>query len=155
MGNKLWVEDKVLGSGTASFNLITDGNGGAIAIWQKDPPWGGIYAQQISKNGNLGEVLTSVKENDNVKPANYNLEQNFPNPFNPSTTIRFSLPESGNVRLEIFNILGEKVQTLLNGFGNAGIYKIEFNAGNLPSGIYFYQLQAGSFVETKKMVLLK
>ena len=155
MGNKLWVEDKVLGSGTASFNLITDGNGGAIAIWQKDPPWGGIYAQQISKNGNLGEVITSVKEDDNVKPVNFYLEQNFPNPFNPSTTIKFSLPESGNIKLEIFNILGEKVQTLLNEFYNAGIYTAEFNAVNLPSGIYFYQLQVGSFVETKKMVLLK
>ena len=158
IGNKLWNSEDIMIMSYSPYdepNVITDENDGAIIIWRIDPPWGGIYAQQISKNGNLGEVITSVKEDDNIKPANFYLEQNFPNPFNPNTTIRFSLPGSGNVKLEIFNILGEKVQTLLKEFYNAGIHEIEFDAGNLPSGIYFYQLQAGSFVETKKMVLLK
>ena len=118
-------------------------------------PLGPVLAQQISKNGNLGEVITSVKEDDNNKLGNFYLEQNYPNPFNPRTTIKFSLPKSENVKLEIFNILGEKVQTLLNEFYNAGIYETEFNAGNLPSGIYFYTLTSGKFTATKKLILLK
>ena len=92
---------------------------------------------------------------DNNEPNNFHLFQNYPNPFNPSTTIRFSLPESGNVKLEIFNILGEKVQTLRDEFYNAGIYIVEFNAGNLPSGIYFYKLTSDNFTDTKKLILVK
>jgi len=154
-GNKLWNEDKFIGSQALEFNIITDGNDGAIIFWHKDPPWGPIMAQQISKNGNLGEVITFVDEDDNINPGSFYLAQNYPNPFNPTTTIRFSLPESGNIKLEIFNLLGEKVHSLVNEFYNAGVYEIEFNAGKLPSGIYFYQLWAGNLRSTKKLTLLK
>ena len=83
------------------------------------------------------------------------MSQNFPNPFNPSTTIQFSIPEQTFVTLEVFNTLGEKVSTLVSEELNAGIYKFEWNAKRLPSGIYFYTLNAGSFTQIKKMILLK
>jgi hypothetical protein len=88
-------------------------------------------------------------------PQSYYLAQNYPNPFNPNTTIQYSIPKSGNVRLGVFNSLGEEVKTLVNGYIEAGIHKINFNASDLTSGIYFYKLYADSFVETKKMIMLK
>ncbi|MDP2364275.1 MAG: T9SS type A sorting domain-containing protein [Ignavibacteria bacterium] len=78
-----------------------------------------------------------------------------PNPFNPSTTIIFSLPQAGIVNLKIYNLLGEEVKTLIAEERQAGNHSVQFNANNLASGFYFYKLQAGSFVETKKMILLK
>lgn len=88
-------------------------------------------------------------------PIEYSLSQNFPNPFNPSTIIKYSVPEEGLITLKVFNSLGEEVVTLENEVKQPGIYDMEFNAEQFPSGIYFYRLQAGSFVETKKMVLMK
>ena len=92
---------------------------------------------------------------DNPAPADYALQQNYPNPFNPATTISYSLPLKSQVELVIYNTLGESVMQLVNEEKEAGRYSVEFNATSLPSGIYFYRLQAGSFVETKKMVLMK
>ncbi|MCK9426453.1 MAG: choice-of-anchor A family protein [Ignavibacteriaceae bacterium] len=94
-------------------------------------------------------------ENDNVVPNEFNLLQNYPNPFNPATTISFSLVNSGLVNLSVFNITGEKVATLVNKEYQTGNYTVEFNANNLPSGIYLYRLSAGNFVSTKKMILMK
>jgi hypothetical protein len=88
-------------------------------------------------------------------PLAFNLYQNYPNPFNPNTTIKYSIPELCKVRLTLFNLLGEEVTTLVNEEMSAGNYSAEFNAANLPSGVYFYRIQAGSFVETKKMLLIK
>ncbi len=96
-----------------------------------------------------------VEENPAVHPTDYTLYQNYPNPFNPSTTIRFSIPEESFVTLKVFNSLGEEITTLINENIIAGNYEVEFDAADLPSGIYFYRLQTGSFVETKKMVLMK
>lgn len=99
---------------------------------------------------------TSVEQQqNNLFPNEYVLEQNFPNPFNPSTTIEFSIPEASVVTLKIYNILGEEVKTLVDEFRERGNHSVQFNANNLASGIYFYKLQAGSFVETKKMILLR
>jgi hypothetical protein len=92
---------------------------------------------------------------DNQLPTEFKLEQNYPNPFNPVTTLTYSLPIKTQVELVIYNTLGESVMQLVNEEKDAGKYSIRFNAANLPSGIYFYKLQAGSFVETKKMVLMK
>ena len=93
--------------------------------------------------------------NEELFPTEYSLEQNFPNPFNPSTTINFSVPEASFVSLKIFNVLGEEVETLVAKDLNAGNYKYGWNALGLPSGIYFYKLQTDNFTETKKMILLK
>ncbi len=86
----------------------------------------------------------------------YALQQNFPNPFNPTTKIKFSIPESGNVTLKVFNALGQEVATLINGEMEAGNYEKDFVASNIPSGVYFYQLEAGGkFMQQKKMILIK
>lgn len=85
----------------------------------------------------------------------YQLSQNYPNPFNPTTTISFNVAEKSNVKITILNTIGEEVAVVLNEEKEAGYHQVEFNAANLPSGIYYYQLQVGSFAETKKMILLK
>jgi hypothetical protein len=89
-------------------------------------------------------------------PAEYALEQNYPNPFNPSTVIEFSLPENvGNVQLSIYNALGEKVAELVNTGLTAGRYSYQWNASNVATGMYIYELRTDKFVSVKKMLLLK
>jgi len=88
-------------------------------------------------------------------PAEFSLKPNYPNPFNPSTIIQYDLPQDGNVVLSVFNTLGQEVMTLVNEFEAAGYKTVEFTPGNLPSGVYFYRLQAGGFTEIKKMLLMK
>jgi len=98
---------------------------------------------------------TLIRELSDVLPTKFKLYNNYPNPFNPSTIIRFSMPEESFVTIKVFNTLGEEITTLINENIVTGNYEIEFNATVLPSGIYFYKLQAGSFVETKKMIFMK
>jgi hypothetical protein len=88
-------------------------------------------------------------------PTEFLLSQNYPNPFNPSTTIKYSVPKASQVVIKVFDILGNEIETLINEEKPAGTYEVSWYAANLPSGVYFYRLQAGSFVETKKMLLLK
>jgi hypothetical protein len=88
-------------------------------------------------------------------PFTFSLGQNYPNPFNPSTTIKYSIPKENKVKLTLFNLLSEEVTTLVNEEKKAGNYSVEFIAAALPSGVYFYQLKAGNYVDTKKMILLK
>jgi hypothetical protein len=88
-------------------------------------------------------------------PKSFKIFQNYPNPFNPVTTIKYSIPEISKVSLTLFNVLGEAVVTLVNEEKTMGNYTVDFNASNLPSGVYFYQLKAGNFAESKKMILLK
>ncbi len=88
-------------------------------------------------------------------PLSFALEQNYPNPFNPSTNIRYSVPETGQVKLAVYNLVGEEVAVLVNDVLEAGFYEITFNASNLPSGTYFYKVENSSAVQVKKMILLK
>jgi hypothetical protein len=97
---------------------------------------------------------TSVESENNIVNR-FNLQQNYPNPFNPTTTIKYTIELSGLVKLIVYDILGNEVATLVNEEKQSGIYEVEFNASNLSSGIYFYQLKAGDFISTKKLVLLK
>ncbi len=99
-------------------------------------------------------TVTAVKSDKEIV-KDYNLSQNYPNPFNPSTRIDFNLQKSGMTKLEVYNILGQRVVTLINGNLNAGQHSVVFDADNLPSGIYLYTLSSGSFMVTKKMMLLK
>jgi len=108
----------------------------------------------ILKTTNGGISFIEEEEFDEI-PSNYNLSQNYPNPFNPSTTIKYSIPQSSNVVIKVFDILGNEIEKLVNEEKPTGTYEITWYAEGLPSGIYFYQLRAGSFVETKKMDLLK
>jgi hypothetical protein len=113
-----------------------------------------IYGSLTAKY--FPDIPTAIDEIDlDQIPDKFNLSQNYPNPFNPSTTIQYSLPELGKVKLTIFNTLGEEIKTLVNEEKSAGNYEVEFNSENIPSGIYFYQLKAGDFIQTKKMILLK
>lgn len=100
-------------------------------------------------------TITAVELDNNVIPNNFMLSQNYPNPFNPITSIQYGISRRQFVALKIYNVLGREITTLANEVESPGNYEVKFNATNLPSGIYFYRLQAGSFVETKKMILLK
>lgn len=101
-----------------------------------------------------GSIITSLEEIIN-NPEEYILYQNYPNPFNPNTTISYALPVTSKVSLKVFNILGEKVNELVNEVQETGNYTVPFNASNVPSGVYFYSLQAGDFNIVKKMVVNK
>jgi len=117
-----------------------------------------IYTEWIDAGG-----LTDIADNKNDILSGFNLSQNYPNPFNPSTTIKYSIPsviasgtkQSQLVTLKVYDLLGNEVVTLVNEEKPSGIHEVYFDGANLSSGIYFYTLSAGSFVETKKMVLLK
>ena len=124
------------------------------------------YSVTASADTALGIAVTSLQSainslivtgvaNDRTRVKSFALGQNYPNPFNPTTQINYSVPVSGYVSLKVFNILGSEVATLLSGYREAGDYSVTFNANGLPSGVYFYRLNAGNFVETKKLTLLK
>lgn len=100
-------------------------------------------------------TITSIDENETESPVSFTLEQNYPNPFNPNTFIEFSIPVQQIVKLNIYDMLGNQVAEMLNENKSAGDYKIEFDASNLSSGVYFYQLKTNSKILTNKMVLLK
>ncbi|HSW54359.1 MAG TPA: LamG-like jellyroll fold domain-containing protein [Ignavibacteriaceae bacterium] len=99
-------------------------------------------------------ILLSIDDNP-LLISEFKLEQNFPNPFNPSTIIKYQVSSISNVSLKVYDVLGNEVATLVNEQKPAGSYEVKFNAAGLSSGIYFYKLQAGSMVETKKMILMK
>ena len=124
------------------------------------------YADNSAKSGSYSYRLKQVDFDGSYKYSNvaevsfagvtkFELAQNYPNPFNPSTTISFSIPEASNVSLKIFNTLGQEVKTLVSGFKEAGSYKVNFDAKNLTSGLYFYRIEAGTFSQVMKMMLLK
>ena len=116
----------------------------------------GKYCYRLKQIDNDGKFeYSNAVEIDLGTPQEYTLNQNYPNPFNPSTVISFSVPVTAPVTLKIYDAIGNEVVTLVNEEKTAGIYNIEFNAMDLTSGIYFYKLQAGSFIETKKMLLIK
>jgi len=134
--------------------VICANNSDIIFSWQdnrRSQGWD-IYAKIVNWNWN---GVTDVYNDDNDIPNEFYLYQNYPNPFNPSTTIRWQQPETSFVTLRIYDALGRESTTLVNEELSAGKHKIIFNASSLSSGIYFYQLQAGEFIETKKMILLK
>ena len=112
------------------------------------------FVQQFYQS-NFDDNILPVEEENNLIVDEFKLFQNYPNPFNPVTRIKFQIPQAGKVTIKIYDILGAEVTTLLNEERPTGIYEIDFNASRLASGVYFYQLKAGSYIETKKMILLK
>lgn len=110
-----------------------------------------FIVDDLSLDGNA----TSIKELKNTLPGVFQLGQNYPNPFNPTTRISFSIPVKSNVKLSVYNMIGQKVKDLLNSVMDAGYNEVVFNAGNLPSGIYIYKIETGNFIATKKMILAK
>jgi hypothetical protein len=124
------------------------------------------FSDQNLQNGNYTYRLKQIDfdgtfeyseevEVEVIAPVLFSLEQNYPNPFNPSTSIKYSVPESGNIRLSVYNIVGEEVAVLVNGFSQAGSFEVTFDASNLSTGVYLYKLQSANSVQTKKMILLK
>ena len=102
----------------------------------------------------IGDKMTDVN-NDDLSVNTYGLSQNYPNPFNPSTVINYSIAEAGMVSLKVFNILGQEVMSLVDANQNAGQYQVKFDASQLSTGLYIYRIQSGSFVSSRKMMLLK
>ncbi|MBI4810619.1 MAG: T9SS type A sorting domain-containing protein [Ignavibacteriales bacterium] len=113
--------------------------------------------------GSGSEYIRSSISDDQLKPKTYKLEQNFPNPFNPITVINYQLPVDGLVTLKVFNILGQEIVTLVDEVQEAGYKSVNYDAANLPSGVYFYRFQAnpvdgrqgGSYTTVKKMILVR
>ncbi len=115
--------------------------------------WDGSYWLNVEKY-TYSYIITEL-ENVEEQDIDYNISNNYPNPFNPSTKIRYTIPERSKVILKVYDLQGKEISILVDEEKPKGSYEFEFDASSLPSGIYFYRLQAGSFIETKKMVLLK
>jgi uncharacterized delta-60 repeat protein len=125
---------------------------------------GNIIVAGSSQDGNskrftliryLGDSPTGINQSNGESfPTSFELQQNYPNPFNPTTTIKYSIPNSEYVTLKIYDILGREIGNLVNQREPAGNYYVNFDASNLSSGVYLYQIKAGSFIQTKKMILL-
>lgn len=141
-------------SRTISYLFLT-GNGTQISVDAADTTSGNTGVIPVSGISFINAGVTDVKQTNNNIPDNFNLEQNYPNPFNPTTNINYSIPSSQKVILKIYDELGREVATLVNSDQPAGNYSVDFNASGLASGIYFYRLQSGSFIQMKKMILLK
>ena len=115
----------------------------------------GFLTEGEQESYNITLEPLSVKQLNNKIPDSYQLDQNYPNPFNPATTIRFSIPKLSYVTLKIYDIIGNEIATLVNEERAAGNYEIEFEGSKLSSGVYFYRIQAGSYTQIKKMILLR
>ena len=119
-----------------------------------------VYGYAVSSNGNVIKladtlnVLTGISTNNNI-PGGYSLSQNYPNPFNPSTNISYSIPQSSVVSISVFDILGREIFSPVNEFKTAGSYEVTIAAENLGTGVYYYRMNAGSFTDTKKMIIIK
>lgn len=123
-----------------------------IFIYKDTPP----LIQSTVEQSTLQSVTNPLGVNGIPEiPADYKLEQNYPNPFNPVTNIKYSIPKGGNASLILYDVLGNEVSTIVNGYMKAGIYNAEINGVNLASGVYFYTLKTNEFVSTKKMLLIK
>jgi len=144
--------------GTIPLDTIYSGHGSIrwTGVGFADPLGMGMYLP-ASVIGGAVKVLspTDVGDDRGLLPSGFGLAQNYPNPFNPATTIEFSIPTAGPVRLDVFNVLGQTVATLVERPLSAGVHRIEFDASDQPSGIYFYRLTHASGSQTQKMILLK
>ena len=130
----------------------TQGGNAIFSIYFSDTQTGWLTADY----GRIAKFSGTTDIDDKINSVNeFNLEQNYPNPFNPSTKISWKSPAAGWQTLKVYDVLGNEVATLVNEERPAGSYEIKFDAGGLSSGIYFYKLIAGSFVESKKMILMK
>ena len=168
--HKMKVEVKTISSDTTAFwcyfddqplagcpiydtseDVISSGQFGLFSFQQDNDGVEGWFDNVV-----VSSLISSVEEKSGgIIPYSFSLEQNFPNPFNPSTTIEFGIPNSEYVTLSVFNLLGEQVGFLVNENLSAGSYKAIWNAKDLPSGIYIYKLQAGEFIQSNKMILMK
>jgi len=150
LGDTLWT----IAYGDSSYDvgnsIIQSSDGGYIIAGAEESFVNGVNFLLMKIDSDL---LPSVDEK--FIPSEFSLSQNYPNPFNPSTKIKYQIPEMSFVTLKVYDVLGNEVATLVNKEKPAGEYEVEFNASKLPSGIYFYQIKAGEFIQTKKMIFIK
>jgi CubicO group peptidase (beta-lactamase class C family) len=166
--NNPWIQFK--DGGTPGYNsfitFYTDsvtGNKGGVVILSNsgntanfnNPAYIEALSMDILKYLHLSYNSIGIEPINNNIPVNYSLEQNYPNPFNPVTKISFNIPSASLTKLSVFDITGKEISVLVNNELRAGTYNISFNAGNLPSGAYFYKIQSGEFTDSKKMILVK
>lgn len=146
------MQDVPIGPGTVSHTI--------------GPVWGdltGSLLKVLIDDGDDGSIddtlqlsnqVTGVEDSvTGLMPQDFALYQNYPNPFNPITTIRYQLPTASHVTLKVYNVLGQEVAVLVNAMQEAGFQVVEWDAEMYPSGVYFYRMQAGSFIQTKKLML--
>lgn len=153
-------ESNLQGSGSDWQKIaFVDGNGTttnkSVYSYTDNNAVSGKYYYRLKQIDFDGSFTYSAVVNADLNNLSFSLSRNYPNPFNPSTEIRYSVPERSLVTMEIYNALGQKIMTLVNGTKEAGSYTVTFNADNLPSGVYMYRLSTGKFSETKKMILEK
>ena len=169
-GTLLW-NGGGFGSGRRYYQFITptkvdDFDGFLVSTWPAEPElavldWlgGESFGDDpltVEAAPDYAAIARETSSEDFVDaPLTYSLDQNYPNPFNPTTTIRFTIPESQDVRLDVYNVLGQRVATLVNTQMTAGTHTVPFDATRLASGMYIYRLQAGEFVQQRKMMLIK
>ena len=137
--------------------LVIDPGSNAVSLYENhgnNPNTGVINSQTLSPPINISNTTVSVAERRGI-PAQFAMDQNYPNPFNPSTSIDFALPRQEHVTLDVFNVLGQKVATLVNETRPAGYYTERFEGARLASGIYFYRMTAGRLTFLKKMLMIK
>jgi hypothetical protein len=151
-----------IGLGTGVFatggGLMSNGTYAAAGTIGQDVigrSTGATYVSAAGFWGGGGVILDVKGSTVSGTPMVYTLDQNYPNPFNPSTTIKFELPRASHVSLTVFDVLGREVSELVNERKEAGVYEVKFDGSNLASGVYFYRLQAGDFVQSKRLLLLK
>ncbi len=142
--------------------LVLMSEGADLLVWDFDASsgdgnnYGRVFGDEMnSSRMPTRRIPTDVPDTDPQLPTTFRLEQNYPNPFNPTTSIVFDLPQRANVQLEVFNLLGQRVATLVNGERGAGRYTVRFDGAALASGVYFYRLNAGETTLSRKMLLLK
>ena len=159
-----WTNNGVLPHNVvADDNSFTSGNPSATSwVFTHTFDSEGDFGYYCSAHGSPGfgmygivHVEGATGVNDDLSKPDYRLRQNYPNPFNPKTIIEYSIPKGSYVTLKIYNVTGSLEKTLISEYQSSGNYLVEFNAEELTSGVYFYQLLAGDYISTKRMVLLK
>lgn len=149
-GDATGLQSDSIGISSTGMSLALAGSG----INYSDFTWGSS-STPTPGDFNPGQSILTGIEDTKVIPVEYSLSQNYPNPFNPSTKIKYSLPENAHVKIEVYDILGRLVTTLLNAEQKTGVHIINFDASRISSGVYFYQIVTPKFTQTKKMILLK
>lgn len=158
-GNILWGPNSISTVASLKYDMVSavTPSGMSVYVWSDNRNSGnngtGVWAQNVKPDGSLGPV--GIIQISSEIPDRYSLAQNYPNPFNPSTKINFSVTSPGVVKLTVMDMLGREISTLVNSKMEPGTYNVDFDGAGLTSGVYFYRLETGSFVETKRMVLLK
>jgi glucose/arabinose dehydrogenase len=140
--------------GTATSKTLTFPRRNANYYWRVMAS-DGQFTITSSEYRRVIVTFTTPVQEEKPTEGEYGLEQNFPNPFNPTTSIVYEIPKSGRVRLAVYNLLGQEVALIFEGVQNAGTHEVEFRNFELPSGIYFYRIQANDFLETKKLTILR